>query len=66
MKDIIEELEKRRDNARLGGGQGRIDSQHGKGKLTAALQKRDSKFGDYRTGHAKGGKNAKNGKKKSS
>ncbi len=35
MKDIIEELEKRRDNARLGGGKVRIDSQHGKGKLTA-------------------------------
>jgi propionyl-CoA carboxylase beta chain len=35
MKDIIDELEKRRDNARLGGGQVRIDSQHGKGKLTA-------------------------------
>ena len=40
----------------------------GKGKLTAALQKRDSKFGDYRTGHAKSsgksasGRNA--GKKK--
>ena len=35
MKDIIDELEKRRDNARLGGGQVRIDSQHAKGKLTA-------------------------------
>ncbi len=35
MKDIIDELEKRRDNARLGGGQVRIDSQHGKGKLSA-------------------------------
>ncbi len=35
MKDIIDELEKRRDNARLGGGQVRIDSQHSKGKLTA-------------------------------
>ncbi len=35
MKDIIDELEKRRDNARLGGGQVRIDSQHTKGKLTA-------------------------------
>ena len=35
MKDIIEELEKRRDNPRLGGGQVRIDSQHAKGKLTA-------------------------------
>ncbi len=35
MKDIIEELQKRRDNARLGGGRARIDSQHAKGKLTA-------------------------------
>src|SRR3972149_6799431 len=35
MKDIIEELEKRRANARLGGGQVRIDVQHGRGKLTA-------------------------------
>ncbi len=35
MKDIIDELEKRRDNARLGGGRARIDAQHAKGKLTA-------------------------------
>jgi propionyl-CoA carboxylase beta chain len=35
MKDIIEELEKRRENARLGGGQARIDAQHKRGKLTA-------------------------------
>ena len=35
MKDIIEELQKRSDNARLGGGQTRIDNQHAKGKLTA-------------------------------
>ena len=35
MKDIIEELEKRRANARLGGGQARIDAQHNRGKLTA-------------------------------
>src|SRR6516225_2929940 len=35
MKDIIEELEKRRENARLGGGQARIDAQHNRGKLTA-------------------------------
>ncbi len=35
MKDIIEELEKRRANARLGGGQRRIDTQHKRGKLTA-------------------------------
>jgi propionyl-CoA carboxylase beta chain len=35
MKDILHELEHRRADARLGGGQARIDSQHGKGKLTA-------------------------------
>ncbi len=35
MKDVIEELEKRRANARLGGGQHRIDAQHKRGKLTA-------------------------------
>ena len=35
MKDIIEELEKRRADARLGGGQARIDAQHKRGKLTA-------------------------------
>ena len=35
MKDIITELERRRDVARLGGGQPRIDAQHKKGKLTA-------------------------------
>lgn len=32
---IIQELEKKRDAARLGGGQKRIDGQHGRGKLTA-------------------------------
>ncbi|MFW5641281.1 MAG: carboxyl transferase domain-containing protein, partial [Roseicyclus sp.] len=35
MKDILRELEERRDEARLGGGQARIDAQHAKGKLTA-------------------------------
>jgi propionyl-CoA carboxylase beta subunit len=35
MHDILEQLEKKRDAARLGGGQKRIDAQHGKGKLTA-------------------------------
>ncbi|MEM7520228.1 MAG: acyl-CoA carboxylase subunit beta [Pseudomonadota bacterium] len=35
MKDIIEQLEDRRQTARLGGGQARIDAQHGRGKLTA-------------------------------
>ena len=34
MKDILQELEERRDAARLGGGQKRIDAQHSKGKLT--------------------------------
>ncbi|MDR0996474.1 MAG: acyl-CoA carboxylase subunit beta [Zoogloeaceae bacterium] len=35
MQDIIKRLEKKREEARLGGGQKRIDSQHKKGKLTA-------------------------------
>lgn len=35
MKDILQQLEERREVARLGGGQRRIDSQHGRGKLTA-------------------------------
>ncbi len=35
MKDILQQLENRREVARLGGGQKRIDSQHAKGKLTA-------------------------------
>ena len=35
MKDILQELSDRRQDARLGGGQKRIDSQHAKGKLTA-------------------------------
>ncbi len=35
MNDIIAELEKRRENARLGGGQKRIEAQHKRGKLTA-------------------------------
>jgi propionyl-CoA carboxylase beta chain len=35
MQKIIEALEARRAEARLGGGQRRIDAQHGKGKLTA-------------------------------
>jgi len=35
MQEIIEALEGRRAEARLGGGQRRIDTQHGKGKLTA-------------------------------
>ena len=35
MKEILEQLEAKRAEARLGGGQRRIDSQHAKGKLTA-------------------------------
>ncbi|MED5358252.1 MAG: carboxyl transferase domain-containing protein, partial [Pseudomonadota bacterium] len=35
MDDIIQTLEDKRAQARLGGGQRRIDSQHAKGKLTA-------------------------------
>ncbi len=35
MSDILEQLETRRAEARLGGGQKRIDAQHAKGKLTA-------------------------------
>lgn len=35
MKDILEKLEAKRAEARLGGGQKRIDAQHARGKLTA-------------------------------
>ncbi len=35
MKDILQELETRRADARMGGGQNRIDAQHARGKLTA-------------------------------
>ena len=35
MREILEELEARRAQARLGGGSGRIAAQHAKGKLTA-------------------------------
>ncbi len=35
MHDIIRRLEEKREKARLGGGQKRIDSQHSKGKLAA-------------------------------
>ena len=35
MKDILQELEDRRTQARLGGGQRRIEAQHARGKLTA-------------------------------
>lgn len=33
--DVVEKLEQKRKDARLGGGQKRIDAQHSKGKLTA-------------------------------
>ena len=35
MQTILEQLEQKRELARLGGGQKRIDAQHAKGKLTA-------------------------------
>nr|CAD6618067.1 acyl-CoA carboxylase subunit beta [Rhizobium sp. Khangiran2] len=35
MRAVLHELEKRRSEARLGGGERRIQAQHGKGKLTA-------------------------------
>ena len=35
MKDIVEQLEEKRQSAALGGGQERIDKQHARGKLTA-------------------------------
>ena len=35
MQELLEQLEARREEARLGGGQRRIDAQHAKGKLTA-------------------------------
>ena len=35
MKDMLERLEARRAQARLGGGERRIAAQHGRGKLTA-------------------------------
>jgi propionyl-CoA carboxylase beta chain len=35
MHDIIQQLEEKRNRARMGGGERRIDSQHQKGKLTA-------------------------------
>src|SRR5689334_24785792 len=35
MKEVLDELERRRATARLGGGQARIEAQHKRGKLTA-------------------------------
>ena len=39
---IIEQLEAKREGARMGGGQRRIDAQHGKGKLTGLLTLKDT------------------------
>src|SRR6516164_965871 len=36
MKDILDKLEERRERARAGGGQARIEAQHKRGKLTAS------------------------------
>ncbi|MEM8555621.1 MAG: acyl-CoA carboxylase subunit beta [Pseudomonadota bacterium] len=53
MKDILDTLESRRDEAHLGGGQRRIDTQHAKGKLTARerieLLLDDGSFEEYDT-----------------
>src|SRR5580698_11096135 len=35
MKHILQELERRRERARLGGGEARVKAQHERGKLTA-------------------------------
>ncbi|MGK6315412.1 carboxyl transferase domain-containing protein, partial [Neorhizobium sp. DT-125] len=35
MRAVLGEVEKRRSEARLGGGERRIEAQHAKGKLTA-------------------------------
>ena len=35
MENILQQLEKRRKDARLGGGKKRVKAQHEKGKLTA-------------------------------
>ena len=35
MQDILDKLEERRDSARSGGGEARVNAQHAKGKLTA-------------------------------
>ena len=35
MNEVLQELERKREEARMGGGQKRIDTQHAKGKLTA-------------------------------
>jgi propionyl-CoA carboxylase beta chain len=35
MKDILDKLEQRREQARAGGGEKRVEAQHKRGKLTA-------------------------------
>jgi propionyl-CoA carboxylase beta chain len=35
MKNVLQELERRREIARAGGGSARVEAQHRKGKLTA-------------------------------
>ncbi len=51
MQDVIEALEARREQARLGGGQKRVERQHEKGKLTArervALLLDEDSFEEY-------------------
>src|SRR5262249_42390242 len=51
MKAVLEELERRRAEARLGGGQARIEAQHKRGKLTAreriALLMDESSFEEF-------------------
>jgi len=51
MKQVINELEERRETARLGGGRKRIDAQHERGKLTARerieLLLDDNSFEEY-------------------
>ena len=42
MTNVLQELSDRRDQARLGGGQVRIDKQHAKGKLTCLLYTSDA------------------------
>ncbi len=51
MKDILDELERRRASAHVGGGQARIDAQHERGKLAAreriALLLDEGSFEEY-------------------
>ena len=42
MKDVIDELNKRREDARLGGGIKRIEAQHSKGMLKSSSHHRVS------------------------